>query len=66
MHRHLPGFRRLLVGVSAIALIATAVAAIALVTVQGVHATPQKHDPGDPVLIVDNAVHSDVSPPCGT
>jgi hypothetical protein len=63
MHRRLPGSRRLLVGVSAIAMIATAVAATALVTVQGVHATPQKQDPGAPTLIVDNAIHSDVSPP---
>jgi hypothetical protein len=63
MHRRFPGSRRLLVGVSAIALIATAVAAIALVTVQGVRATPQKQDPAPPTLIVDNAIHSDVSPP---
>ncbi len=44
-------------------MVATTVAALALVAVQGVRATPQKQDPGAPTLIVGNAVHSDVSPP---
>jgi len=44
-------------------LVLTALLASTIALVGRAAAAPQKQDPGDPVLIVGNAVHSDVSPP---
>jgi hypothetical protein len=44
-------------------LVLTALVASMIGLVGRAGANPQKQDPGAPVLIVDNAIHSDVSPP---